>query len=122
VYIDTSTIPNAGRGLFAKTSIKKGTVFLEYTGITLNKKQFNSLESDRDADYIVEYSATKFIDGRNEIGGMANTLLGKKKGFNAKFFKDRKQKKIFLKALSDIEEGDEILLYYGDQYRLPEQD
>ena len=38
VYIDTSTIPNAGRGVFAKRNIKRGTDVCFYDGFLCDKK------------------------------------------------------------------------------------
>ena len=42
LLIKKSTIPNAGKGLFSKTTIKKDTIITQYTGELLTAKQFTT--------------------------------------------------------------------------------
>lgn len=136
VYIKESTIPNIGKGLFAKTNIKNGSIIIEFRG-RLRKPNEKILSS---------WSNIYFIDGYvlecqpNDIASFANDVID----FNGRirqlmksfkscepFYKKypnfnlNAQIKInnnyhraffFLIATNDIDIDHEIFCHYGFQY------
>jgi len=103
-YIADSTLPNAGKGIFAAVPIAKGES-LEVLGVLVPAKSL----ADKCTVYADAYKfrAGKFLLIPTGLGGMANHSLKP----NAK--KIVKGLKVFLIALKDIKKGDEVLYIYG---------
>lgn len=84
--VKTSTIPNAGKGLFATVDISKNTKLGEYKGKRLSEQQF---QRTADTSYVWEVSArgkNVYVDARRRV---ANNPL---RYVNGAIFKRQKKK------------------------------
>lgn len=109
-----------GLGLFAIRPIKKRTIFLEYKGPRITNAEAERLEA-RGSRYMYELNSRWTIDGkaRSNIARYGNhscrpnaesdVLLGKRAD-------GRKGGKVIIRAVRDIEPGDEITYDYGKDY------
>ncbi|MEO8721619.1 MAG: SET domain-containing protein [Ginsengibacter sp.] len=117
--VKRSGIPGAGKGLFTKQLIKKGTRILEYKGrITtwkdvLSGKNFNGYVYYINRNYVIDAMRRKTAIARfaNDARG-----LNKTKGVsnNAEFVVENKR--VYICAKKKISEGEEILVSYGKEY------
>lgn len=104
-YVSQSTIPGAGRGLFVKTSLKKGER-LEVLGILVSADSV----SDECTHYADPY---KFRVGKDLLiplgfGAMVNHSV------DPNLEKVIEADQVYLRALRPIEEGDELLFCYSE--------
>lgn len=119
-YVKPSTIPGAGKGLFAAKAFKKDEYIGRYHGKMVDSKDL------KDGEYVLRFSRrnpdgkgtrTVNVDGRGGFMGrvhMANDKsMGKRggRGNNATFTTFG-----YLKALRPISKHGEIFVYYGDSY------
>lgn len=118
--VKDSTIPGAGKGLFATKYIKEHTVIGRYWGETINVKSEDNIPEDRVA-YCVQLHPKHFIDATNPdyssmvryandanfAGDGATNLTN-----NAHFEKYSSEKEIWLVATHNIKKGQEILADY----------
>jgi uncharacterized protein len=119
LMIKKSKIPGAGKGLFTKKFIAKGTRIVEYKGrITtwknvLEGKNFNAYVYYVNRNYVIDAMRRKTALARyaNDANG-----LSKNDGIrnNTKYIMENKR--VFLHAKRDIQAGDEILVSYGNEY------
>lgn len=119
LLIKKSQIPGAGKGLFTKKFIPKGTRIIEYKGKVTTWKQV--LSGDKFNGYVYYFNRNHVIDGMGRIkalGRYANDARGmtKIKGIvnNTRYVEDGK--KVFMEAVKDIPEKTEILVSYGVDY------
>lgn len=119
LFIKKSTIPNAGKGLFTKKAISKGTRIIEYTG----KRSTWSEVKDEDGKngYIFYINRNNVIDAKRNkkaLARYANDARGivKIKGLlnNADYVVDGL--KAYIESKKDIPAGGEILVDYGKDY------
>jgi SET domain-containing protein len=101
-----------GLGLFATEPIKKRAFIVEYTGRRLTTAQAEKLEA-RNARYLYEINSRWTIDGksRRNLGRYANHSCRP----NAESDTIR-GKKVILRAIKNINPGDEITYSYGSDY------
>lgn len=109
-----------GLGLFATRPIKKRTIFIEYKGPRITNAEADRLEA-RGSRYMYEINSRWTIDGkaRSNIARYGNhscrpnaesdILLGKRA-------EGRKGGKVILRAIKNIEPGEEITYDYGKDY------
>lgn len=99
----------AGLGLFAGEDIKKGEIIIEYIGNILTKEEADKKTSSQ---YLFEVSRNKTIDGtpRWNIARYANHSCDG----NAE--SDVTKGRVFVKAIRNIKEGDEIVYDYGEEF------
>jgi hypothetical protein len=120
--VKTSTIPNAGKGLFATVDISKNTKLGEYKGKQLSEQQF---QRTADTSYVWEVSArgkNVYVDARRRV---ANNPL---RYVNGAIFKRQKKKvnvemyqygqKVFYRTTKKVPAGTELIIDYGDEYIL----
>jgi hypothetical protein len=120
--VKTSTIPNAGKGLFATVDISKNTKLGEYKGKRLSEQQF---QRTADTSYVWEVSArgkNVYVDARRRV---ANNPL---RYVNGAIFKRQKKKvnvemyqygqKVFYRTTKKVPAGTELIIDYGDEYIL----
>ena len=118
LYVDNSSIPSAGKGLFTSTDIQKGEIITEYTGDITTWEEVRHDASNLyiyfvNDDYVInakehpEAIARYANDGHGltRIRGLHN---------NSKFVNING--KIFIKALRFVKAGSEILVDYGKGY------
>jgi len=119
LLIKRSRIPGAGKGLFTKQFIAKGTRIVEYKGkITtwknvLQGKNFNAYVYYVNRNYVIDAMRRKTALARyaNDANGLSKNHTFRN---NAKYVIDGKR--VFIEAKKDIEAGEEILVSYGNEY------
>ena len=127
--IKVSTIPYAGKGLFALNKsqaenaiiFKKGEKIIDYTGEHIDLQELNHRYGEYTAPYVLLVNRDNFIDPACErsVGAFANTKL-RKNDNNATFSVSNRNGTASIKATKNIRNGDEIFVYYGNQYNLNE--
>lgn len=113
-------LPGAGKGLFSKVLIKKGTIIIEYRGKITSWEDAN--HDDGKNAYIYYVNKYHVIDAGKNIkwpARYANDARGIKqiKGLtnNSTYIVDENDK-VFIKAFKNIPAGAEILVGYGKRY------
>jgi len=116
--VKESTISGAGKGLFTKIFIPKGTRIVEYKGRLTTWKE---VKNDYKNGYIYSINAKNVIDAKTykkALGRYANDASGsgRKKGLanNSQYVADGL--KIYIEAVKDIPAESEILVSYGKEY------
>lgn len=101
----------AGLGLFAEESIKKGEVIIEYIGDILNKEEADKKVTSQ---YLFEINRNKTIDGspRWNIARYCNHACGSAANAESEIKKGR----VFVQAIKNIKEGEEIVYDYGEEF------
>lgn len=119
IRVKKSTLPNAGKGLFAKTMIPKGTRIVEYKGKITTWKEVD--DNDGKNGYIYYVRRNHVIDASrypSALARYANDARGlqRVKGItnNAEYIEDGL--KVYIKSTKDIPAGAEILVEYGKEY------
>jgi SET domain-containing protein len=99
----------SGLGLFAGEDIKKGELIIEYIGEILTKEEADKVTN---CQYLFEVSRNHTINGspRWNIARYANHSCDG----NAE--SDVKKKRVFVKAIKNIKEGEEIVYDYGEEF------
>ena len=119
LQIKKSTLEGAGKGLFTRTFIPKGSVITEYKGDITTWKKVQDDEAFN--GYVFYINRNHVIDARpnrTNPGRYANDANGifKIRGVanNAEY--DIRNKKVYIRAIADINAGEEILVAYGKEY------
>lgn len=100
-----------GLGLFAGEDIKKGEKIIEYIGNILNKEEADTHTSNQ---YLFEISRNKTIDGEVKwnIARYCNHACNEAANAESEIIKGR----VFIKAIKNIKEGEEIVYDYGEEF------
>lgn len=117
VRVAPSTIPNAGRGLFAMRDFAQGDVVCPYGGRLMNAEELERLyPGDTLAPYVEKIDANTFRDAAcvRGIGSMANGMPRKRQS-NVETFV-RRDRTPWLRALRRIPRGAELINHYADEY------
>jgi SET domain-containing protein len=117
--IKQSRLPDAGKGLFTKKTIRKGTRIVEYKGRITSWGKVNHDKGEN--GYIYYVKRNHVIDAaksKKALARYANDARGlkKMKGLtnNAKYAEDGLR--VFIEAIKDIPAGSEIFVGYGKEY------
>lgn len=118
VEVKTSTIPGAGKGLFALNFIPRNSRIVEYKG---KVRTWDEARLDASNGYIYFLKPNYVIDARDfpkTLARYANDAKGlvhsKGRDNNARF--EAQGLRVFLVSARDIEPGEEILVAYGKGY------
>lgn len=117
--VKKSTLPYAGKGLFTRKAIPKGTKIVEYKGTISRWKDVNHNEGKNGYIYYInrnhvidagphpEYIARYANDARGltRIKGVSNNAVYNTEGL-----------KVYICSIRDIPAGGEILVGYGKEY------
>jgi uncharacterized protein len=119
LYVKKSTIPNAGKGLFTKKFIPKGTLIVEYKGKRSTWKEVK--DEDGKNGYIFYINRNNVIDGlpnKNALARYANDANGlvRIKGLTNNCDYSVDGVKAYIESKKDIAAGSEILVDYGRDY------
>lgn len=100
-----------GMGLFAGEDIKKGELIIEYIGNILTSKE---AAEQAENEYLFEVNIRKTIDGSPlwNIARYCNHAC--EEAANAE--SDIKKGRVFIKAIRNIGEGEEIVYDYGEEF------
>jgi uncharacterized protein len=101
-----------GLGLFATKPIKKGTRIIEYFGPLLDSR--NEKHDEIENKYLFEINGRWTIDGslRRNVARYINHACRP----NAESDVRSRERKVFIRAIRNIEPGDEINYDYGTDY------
>lgn len=119
LVIKRSTIPNAGKGLFTKKFIPKGTRIVEYKG------RISSWKDVKDEDgkngyifYVTRNHVINALPVKSALARYANDARGlvRIKGLKNNCDYVTEGKKAFIESKRDIPAGAEILVDYGADY------
>lgn len=128
VEIKTSKIPNAGNGLFATRTFKKGERITEYCGKEIWKDTFNR-KGSKPVSHIVTRRDGYLIDGlkdperakENRLGGASFANDTRTRYNNAMLQRfvnptNKTTNKVYIVALRTIGPSEEIFVNYGQDY------
>jgi hypothetical protein len=120
LYIKKSTLHNAGKGLFTKVHIPKGTKITEYKGEILTWREVEKMADYRNG-YVFYFSKKYVIDAwktRKGVAHYSNDAKGltRVEGMKNNSEYDTEKRKCFIVAIKDIPAGSEILVGYGAEY------
>jgi SET domain-containing protein len=124
LYVEDSKLPDAGKGLFTSSIIKRGDIIVEYTGDIITWKECqrrNNAIKDGMGSYYFYVNRNKCIDAQNHLDSMARYCndangFSKIKGVrnNARF--DVIKGRVYIIASRNFKPGDEIYVPYGQEY------
>lgn len=119
VEVKESILPGAGKGLFAREWIPKGTRIVEYKGKITSWKEVD--DDDGNNGYIYYVKRHHVIDAsrrKSSLARYANDARGlqRVKGIsnNAEYVEEGVR--VFIESRKDIPAGAEILVEYGKEY------
>ncbi len=120
LFVKKSTLPGAGKGLFTKVLIPKGTRVIEYKGEVLTWKEVEKMADDRNG-YVFYFNSKYCIDAwktKKSIAQFANDARGLTRvdGIknNSEYITEKKR--CFIETIKDIPAGGEVLVGYGAEY------
>jgi uncharacterized protein len=119
VEVKESILPGAGKGLFAKKLIPKGTRIVEYKGKITTWKEVN--DNDGNNGYIYYVKRHHVIDASRHTGSLARYAndargLQRVKGITNNSEYVEEGLKVYIESKKDIIAGAEILVEYGKEY------
>ena len=119
IRVKKSGLPGAGKGLFAKSFIPKGTRIVEYKGDITTWKEVD--HEDGDNGYIYYVKRNHVIDALRTpkaLARYANDARGivRVKGISNNSEYMEEGLKVYITSVKDIPAGGEILVDYGKEY------
>jgi hypothetical protein len=120
LVVKKSLIPGAGKGLFTKTDIKKGTRIVEYKGQVVTWKEVEKMADDRNG-YVFFFTNKYCVDAwktKKSVAQYANDAKGITRidGLKNNCEYVTVKKRCFVEAVKDIPAGSEIFVGYGAEY------
>jgi len=112
-------LPKAGKGLFTKVSIKKGTRIVEYKGRIQPWREVKAQDGYNGyLMYITRNTVINALRAIKTFGRYANDASGlvKIKGLRNNTESISEGKRCFIEATRTIHAGEEILVGYGREY------
>ena len=119
LVVKRSTIQNAGKGLFTKVFIPKGSRIVEYKGKATTWKEVDHKEGKN--GYIYYVTRNYVIDAstyKKALARYANDAKGlqRLKGINNNCIYTLFKGKVYIQSIKDILPNTEILVDYGREY------
>ncbi len=120
LYVKKSNLTGAGKGLFTKVFIPKGTRIVEYKGEKLTWKEVEKMSEDRNG-YVFFFNNQHVIDAWNfkdALARYANDARGisRVEGLKNNSEYVTEKKRCYIEASRDIPKGSEIFVGYGGEY------
>ena len=120
LYVQTSQLPNAGKGLFTSIHIFKDEIISFFKGETLTDKEAAKRAKINKDGYFINMLDGTILDSKNIacFAKYANDSQGLKKtafSYNAEIGLDDDEK-VCLIAIKKIKPGEEIFCSYGKKY------
>ncbi|HYO21387.1 MAG TPA: SET domain-containing protein [Flavisolibacter sp.] len=118
LFVKESTIPGAGKGLFTKTDIPKGTRVIEYKG---RRTVWKDVKDDSTNYYIYTINRNNVIDAQKTLSALARYAndakgLTRVKGLTNNCVYINEGKRAFIETTKNIPAGAEILVNYTKEY------
>lgn len=119
--VKKSTLPDAGKGLFTLSDIKKGQIVCEYEGERITWKQAIERNDENKGGYVYYINKNNCIDAfqfKTTFGRFANDAsgVGRIEGFRNNSTYDVVKNKVYIRATRNIVSGSEIFVSYGRAY------
>ncbi|MEO6549549.1 MAG: SET domain-containing protein-lysine N-methyltransferase [Ferruginibacter sp.] len=119
LVVKESTLPNAGKGVFTKIPIAKGTRIIEYKGKITSWKDVDHQNGTN--SYIYFVTKNHVIDGlpfKKEKARYVNDARGftRVKGITNNCQYVEEGLKIYIEAIKNIAAGSELFVGYGKEY------
>jgi SET domain-containing protein len=120
LIVKKSTLPGAGKGLFTKVFIPKGTRIVEYKGQIVTWKEIEKMADDRNG-YVFFFNNKHCIDAwktKKGVAHFANDARGivRVEGVKNNSEYVTEKKRCYIEASKGIPAGSEILVGYGAEY------
>jgi len=119
LYVKKSSLPNAGKGLFTKVFIPKGSLIVEYKGkITTWKDVKDDDGKNGYIFYVKRYHVIDALPTKKPLARYANDARGltRIKGITNNCDYITKELKAYIESKKDIPAGSEIFVDYGPDY------
>lgn len=119
LYVKKSTLPNAGKGLFTKVFIPKGSLIVEYKGkITTWKDVKDEDGKNGYIFYVKRYHVIDALPTKKPLARYANDARGltRIKGVTNNCDYITKGLKAYIESKKNIPAGSEIFVDYGPDY------
>ncbi len=125
--VKTSTIENAGKGLFADNGsndneivFRKDDIICKYCGDDINENELVDRYGDYTGAYAIQVKNNLYEDAAlyRGVGSMVNHTNNKTK-INCRFSTNYRE--ITIKATKNIRNGSELLISYGNEYLFDSQ-
>jgi uncharacterized protein len=120
LIVKKSKLPGAGKGLFTKIAIAKGTRIVEYKGKIVTWKEVEKMADDRNG-YVFFFNSKNCIDAwqtKKSVAHFANDAMGIARvpdvRNNSEYVTEKKR--CYIEASKNIPAGAEILVGYGAEY------
>lgn len=124
LFVQPSTIPNAGQGLFTSRFIPANTCIMTYKGEYIDKQELERRYGDCLAVYTIKVHENLYIDAcdplKSNSARFINTIIDDNDGalqFNVTF-ELQHNGQIGVRTLKDILQGQELFVDYGDEYNV----
>lgn len=119
LFVKKSNLPGAGKGLFTKKKIEKGTRIVEYKGKMQTWKEV--AHEDGHNGYLMLINRNTVINAlptQSALARYANDAngLAKVKGLRNNCEYVSEGRKCFIEALRNINAGEELLVGYGKEF------
>jgi len=117
LYIDKSTLPGAGSGLFTKKIIKKDELICYFSGELIDEEEATRLDTGERGHYFVQLPSGKILDTykSDSFAKWVNDAKDKRIN-NAKIYAAVSGTRAYISATKTIRPGAEIFAAYGSQY------
>lgn len=120
LIVKKSILPGAGRGLFTRIAIAKGTRIIEYKGKIVTWKEVEKMADDRNG-YVFFFNNKYCIDAwqtKKSVAHYANDARGiaRIEGIRNNSEYVTEKKRCYIEASMDIPAGSEIFVGYGAEY------
>jgi len=118
LVVKKSTLSNAGKGLFTKKFIPKGTRIVEYRGRITTWKEAASSDSNGYIFYVKRDHVINAQPYKKAIARFANDASGlaREKGVTNNALYEQDGLRVFITAKNEIPAGSEIFVDYGREY------
>ena len=118
LFVKDSTIPGAGKGLYTKKAIEKGTRIVEYKG---RKTTWKDVKDDDTNFYIYTVNRNNVIDARRTLTALARYAndargLSRVKSLTNNCVYVNEGTRAFIESVKDIPAGGEIFVDYTKEY------
>ena len=118
LFVKTSTIPGAGKGLFTKIDIPKGTRVVEYKG---RRTIWKEVKNDSTNYYIYTINRNNVIDAQRTLSALARYAndakgLTRVKGLTNNCIYINDGNRAFIETTKNIPAGTELLVNYTKPY------
>jgi SET domain-containing protein len=118
LFVEESTIPGAGKGLFTSIEIPKGTRIVEYKG---RRTTWKEVKNDSTNYYIYTINRNNVIDAQKTLSALARYANDAKgfvriKGLSNNCVYVNERNKAFIESVKNIPAGAEIFVDYTQDY------